>query len=425
MLLELRDSVFHLIETGLSLFISELTRINCGLALFDHFFNLIKVLLVLIELGLVLADLLLDLAGERFGLLGHIADLLFNLGERLGERRVTRRHQPLQLINQLRERVLDRLGKLLVSLLRLRITGLGIGLRGFELRLGVLAILLCTIEVALLDLGERILALRNGGLAVIPSLLAVGVGLLRRLIEILQLLEHPLILIVGSLGLIVEGLRLLVILLRLLRELADLRDDRLQRLLDGAIALLNPILHSLDNLLQRLLDAVREVIHHLLKLIGYVLGFSLRRREVRLNRIGLLRRIVPLLLLQILNCGLARIEALLTGVIALLPVFLDVDTSGNPLAAVLVNRVFNLVFNLLELLLVLVDLTLDLVHQALGLIDISLQLVADGVLQIIHRACDRVLRLLDGIERVADCGLRQVERVLGARGNRRGHRRER
>ena len=422
MRLELLHALGDFGKALLRLVVSDLAGIDGFLAFFDDRLDLIEIFFVLFKLLFVLANLLLDFAGQLLGLGGHLADLLFDLGEHLGHRAVARRHQALELLNQLAKRALHLLGKLLVSLLRFRIAGLGVLLGSLELGLRVFAVFLGGVEVALLDCGERVLHLGDGGLAIVPGFLSILVGLLRSFVEILQLIEDLLVLVKSGLGLVVEAHRLVVIGLRSSSHLAYLGENGLQGLLNGSVTLLDPILHALDDLRERVLDGIGEIVGDFLKLVYAVLRFCLRGLEVRFDRIRLLGRVVPLLLFQIVDGRLAGIETLLARLVALLAVLLDVDTGLDPLAAVLVDGVLDLLLDRFEFALVLGDLSFDLIDEPLGLIDVALELLADRVLQIFGSVLDRGLRLVDRVHRALDGGLRHVDRVLRARGHRRDHR---
>ena len=416
-LLDLLQTLFDFIEAGLAFLIGQLTGFLGGLGLLDDLFDLLEVLLVLLVFLLVLLGLLLDLCGELLRLLRQLADLGLDGAQGVRQSAVALPHQVAQLLHQLRERVLHRLGELLVRFLRLVVAGLGVLLGGLELGLGVLAVLLGVLEVALLDLLQRLLALRDRRLALVPGLLAELLGLLGGLVELLQLLEVLLVLLVLLLDLVVDLLALLVELLRLLRELAHLGHDRVDGLLQGRFALRQHLLDPLHDGGERLFDAVGEVVRDLLQLLEAELRLALALLELPLERIDVLGRLVPLLLLALLDGVRAAVEDRLARLERLVAVLLEEEAGLDPLAPVLVDGVFDLLLVFLELALVLVDGVLDLVDQILGLVDVALQLVADLLLDGLGGVLHRLLGLGDGVLRLRDGLLRPVERVLRAGGD--------
>ena len=213
---------------------------------------------------------------------------------------------------------------------------------------------------------------------------------------------------------LVDLLGFVVILLRLLRELADLGEDRVDRLLQGRLALRQHLLEAVDDRRQRLLDVVGQVVRDLFELVDAELRLGLALLELRLQRIHVLLRFVPLLFLALLDPVLAAVEDRLARLVRLVAVLLDVQAGLDPLASVLVDRVLDLLLVLVELLLVLVDGALHLVDEALRLVDVALQLVADLLLEGLLGFLDRFLRLGDRVLRLGHGLLGLVERVLRA-----------
>ena len=415
--LDFFQALLHLLEALLALRVRQRARVLGGLGLLNHLFYFIKVLFVLVVLRLVLLDLALDLGGELLRLLSEIAELLLDGLERLAERRVAVAHQALQLLDQLLQGALHLLGQLLVSLLRLGVAGLGVRLGRLELRLRLLAVLFRLVPVALLDQVQRLLAPGDGILAFAPGLLAEGDRFPGGLVKLLQLLELLLVLVELGLDLVVDLLALLVGLLRLGREGADLRLHRLDEFRQRRLALRQHLLEVVDDGLQRLLHAVGKVLVDLLQLVDAELRFALRRLEVLLRRIDFLAGLLPLLLLEEVDALLDSSEDGLAGVEGFLAVLLEKDAGLDPLAAVLVDGVFDLLLHLLEPGLDVVDGALDLVDQTPGLIDVRLQRVTDVLLDGVGGVLDCLLRLLDGVLRRGDGALRHVEHVLRARGD--------
>ena len=420
--LDLLQALLHFLEAFLALRVRQRTRVLRGPGLLDDLLDLIEVLLVLLDLALVLLDPPLDLLRKSLRLLREIADLVLDCPERLCERRVAAFHQPLQLVHQLLERALHGLGQLLVRLLRLGVAGLGVLLRRLELRARVLAVLLRRLPLTLLHLLQRFLALRDGFLAFAPRLLAEADGFLRRLVERLQLLELLLVLVELDPGLVVQLLRLGVVLLRRLGELADLRLDRLDGLHQGGLALGHHRAQLFDNAAQRVLHALGQIVDDFFELGVAELCLALAGGEVRLRRVDFLRGLVPLLVLAQLDRVLAAVEHRLARGVRLAAVLLDVQAGLDPFAAVLVDRVLDLLFVGFELLFRVLDGPLDLVDRALRLVDEVLQLVADGLLELLGSVLHGLLRARDRVLRLPDRVLREVQRVLRARGDGAGDR---
>ncbi len=198
---------------------------------------------------------------------------------------------------------------------------------------------------------------------------------------------------------------------------ADLGEDGVDGLLQGRLALRHHLLEPLDDGRQRRLHVVRQLFRDLFQLVEAELRLALALLELRLERVYVLLRLVPLLLLALLDGVLAAVEDRLARLVCLVAVLLDVDAGPDPIAPVLVDCLLDLLLVLLEFLLVLVDGALDLVDEALRLIDVALQLVPDLLLERLLRVLHRLLGLGDGVLRLGDGLFRLVERVLRAGGD--------
>ena len=348
------------------------------------------------------------------------------------------RDELLDLVHERRERLLHRVGKVVVGLLARGLCRLPLGRELLALRLDIGERSLRTIPILRLRLGERVLHFRQQLLGEIDRLRRVIARVLRVIDKVLQLIDIALMRVIERLRLVDLGLHLLGKLLRPISNLANLLfhcgERARKRGVAAAARLINHRLDLIDCALQHVLYVLRQIRISLLGRSIASLRFRLALIKRRLRSLAIAFRTSIVVLLGLIERRLALSEQVLRLIICLDAVVLRL------------LRVLDELLNLIEIALILIVLTLGLIERALSLLrellrlgnrranaflDLSQQLPERGVvaaaglrhqlLELGHDRLDRVLHVLRNIGNrllgrgIAGLGfgLRRLVRALG------------
>ena len=287
-----------------------------------------------------------------------------------------RREHLADLVDQIADRLLHLVRDVVVRALGGLLGGLRLGLQLGDLGLGSLGDLLRAVPVFGLGLVERFLEFAGQLLREGEGLLAVLPGLLHRQGEVLELLEVGLVVVVELLRLVDLLLDLAGELFRLRRPLADLLLDLPDGLRQDAVAIAAGLRkHGLD-LVDDLLDGVLHVLRDVgVRLLGggvAGLAFLLRLVERSLGRLDVGPGAVGVVLLRLLQSGLALLDHVLALGVRLLAVVPGLF------------RVLDELLDLLEVGLVVVVELLRLVELLLGGLGEFLRLAGDLADELLH-----------------------------------------